>query len=994
MNYFLVFIMLFATLNGTNNTAPTYTIVFGQQEAPATNSTGTNNTVIYLNEADRARVLTSILGTDLTAVVEDVQAATDAHTPSTLVKRNSSGNIATMNLAVGGDITITGSTTFNHGCPGTPQQVLTVSKGPIAGPNHFNSIKAAVDSITDASANNAYVINVGPGRFIEDTITLQPFVSIVGHSIFGTIIEVDSTSKNVLVGARASIIRFCTLQGATNTGKAAIVYNDTGNFRIRWCNFGANNILIKQTAGSGDSAVTIDNCEAQTDSNFVTGFSLAGGATYRTTMTVQGFTWQPTTAQTQLVDMANVSGQLASFQCSDSILGAPLPSTTYIGGNALTISNGATIRANNVSLNGFAKGLYAPSIGAGPILQIDSLFGSNNTVDLQINHGGTTGSLSASMSRTRSTINDDATISLFLKDPENQGIVYIGNTYTGSTFDAITNINTLTEEGAPLGVISGGVLSHTTGRNIQAALGTGYLQHPTGSIKYIEWTTQSVNLPSNSDNFIYVDYTGTMTSAASLPDREATILLGKARSTSSDILYIQQIPQSAHHTATNLVSTIATFFGPIYHSGSIVSKNGTLALDVSSGSYALGATTFSPSGGSNISWSAFYRNGSGNFTITSQSSIDYNHYDTGTGTLATLSTDQYARHTLFVVGDGSDEKYVLVYGQSSYTSLSEAENGDLPPVPGSWSGNITLIASIIVQNTTVAANRIAEIRDERPRINFKASGVSVVTDHGDLTGLLDDDHTQYLLANGARAMTGSLNMGNNNIVTSGLVDGVDVSTHAARHLPNDGADALAVAAPVTIGSSNSAGTQNSFARSDHVHDHGSQTGGSTHSAATTSTAGFMSAADKTILDAATNANTASTMVKRDSSGNFSAGTISTGNVTINASGTNVLNAIGSVSSISKQRLIGGSVNTSTSATSGSGFTYTDGASAGLGTVNFTNAFSTTPFVTMSTLPVTAGQNPFANLTAVATTSFSFAVVKDNGAATDATVNFIAMGTVT
>lgn len=38
---------------------------------------------------------------------------------------------------------------------------------------------------------------------------------------------------------------------------------------------------------------------------------------------------------------------------------------------------------------------------------------------------------------------------------------------------------------------------------------------------------------------------------------------------------------------------------------------------------------------------------------------------------------------------------------------------------------------------------------------------SGVTDHGALTGLTDDDHTQYLLVNGSRAMTSTLNMGTN-----------------------------------------------------------------------------------------------------------------------------------------------------------------------------------------------------------------------------------------
>lgn len=62
------------------------------------------------------------------------------------------------------------------------------------------------------------------------------------------------------------------------------------------------------------------------------------------------------------------------------------------------------------------------------------------------------------------------------------------------------------------------------------------------------------------------------------------------------------------------------------------------------------------------------------------------------------------------------------------------------------------------------------------------------------------------------------------------------------------------------------------------------------STATTSTAGSMSAADKAELDAATNANTASTLVARDASGNFSAGTITaalTGNATTASTSTNI-----------------------------------------------------------------------------------------------------------
>lgn len=54
------------------------------------------------------------------------------------------------------------------------------------------------------------------------------------------------------------------------------------------------------------------------------------------------------------------------------------------------------------------------------------------------------------------------------------------------------------------------------------------------------------------------------------------------------------------------------------------------------------------------------------------------------------------------------------------------------------------------------------------------------SDHGALTGLGDDDHAQYLLVDGTRAMAGSLNLGANNLVTSGTVDGRDVSADGVK----------------------------------------------------------------------------------------------------------------------------------------------------------------------------------------------------------------------
>ena len=50
-------------------------------------------------------------------------------------------------------------------------------------------------------------------------------------------------------------------------------------------------------------------------------------------------------------------------------------------------------------------------------------------------------------------------------------------------------------------------------------------------------------------------------------------------------------------------------------------------------------------------------------------------------------------------------------------------------------------------------------------------------DHGALLGLGDDDHTQYLLVNGTRSMTGTLNFDDNNAANVGTIDMNDIAAN-------------------------------------------------------------------------------------------------------------------------------------------------------------------------------------------------------------------------
>lgn len=55
------------------------------------------------------------------------------------------------------------------------------------------------------------------------------------------------------------------------------------------------------------------------------------------------------------------------------------------------------------------------------------------------------------------------------------------------------------------------------------------------------------------------------------------------------------------------------------------------------------------------------------------------------------------------------------------------------------------------------------------------TGGGGVTDHGALTGLSDDDHSQYLLGDGTRALTGDIDMDTNNIINTGYVQDPSVT---------------------------------------------------------------------------------------------------------------------------------------------------------------------------------------------------------------------------
>ena len=133
-------------------------------------------------------------------------------------------------------------------------------------------------------------------------------------------------------------------------------------------------------------------------------------------------------------------------------------------------------------------------------------------------------------------------------------------------------------------------------------------------------------------------------------------------------------------------------------------------------------------------------------------------------------------------GNGIEEAsgvFSIEIDTTGSVSLAKSANG-LTALNGTALWNANNLQGVALQTPSAPTNGQALIYNNGLS-QWEAQTLAYTTDHGVLIGLGDDDHTQYLLVSGSRAMTGALDMGAQAITNVGLVDGVTVSNHDGRH---------------------------------------------------------------------------------------------------------------------------------------------------------------------------------------------------------------------
>jgi len=160
--------------------------------------------------------------------------------------------------------------------------------------------------------------------------------------------------------------------------------------------------------------------------------------------------------------------------------------------------------------------------------------------------------------------------------------------------------------------------------------------------------------------------------------------------------------------------------------------------------------------------------------------LPYNQYTGGAWQLTQIGNSEYVLVHFFGTND-KDNPVVGVQGINVYNSAASARIGanvEISSLSGMPFAEFVPIGSVIFESANSFGNAIkarvyptdtgADYVDFRGTQLYTPAGEA--TTHGLLSGLSNDDHFQYLLADGTRSMSGALDMGTHQI--NNVVDGV------------------------------------------------------------------------------------------------------------------------------------------------------------------------------------------------------------------------------
>ncbi len=190
----------------------------------------------------------------------------------------------------------------------------------------YSSVQAAIDSVTDAAADNSYLVWVAPGVYVEQ-VSMQPYVHLQGAGQEATVIS-STASSSVFPPTQATLVL------TRNVGLRDLTVGNSGT--------GTRNVALLATAGTTQTLVAGVTARAQGGGTLNYAVYLTGSGT--------GVTLQDVTALAENGSYRNY-GLVNSGGAAATLRGGSF--TGRGGTNALGIKNdgsGTTLQAESVTV--------------------------------------------------------------------------------------------------------------------------------------------------------------------------------------------------------------------------------------------------------------------------------------------------------------------------------------------------------------------------------------------------------------------------------------------------------------------------------------------------------------------------------------------------------------------------------------------------------------------------------------------------------------------
>ena len=357
---------------------------------------------------------------------------------------------------------------------------------------------------------------------------------------------------------------------------------------------------------------------------------------------------------------------------------------------------------------------------------------------------------------------------------QNANTVTIPNGVGTPTYDDMQDFLNLTRSA---GRLTGGVVTKGTGATVSitelegmiftgSTLGTSpliYFKMPQQT--NILGTGAIPNLQDVAVNWIYIDYAGgtpVYKATTIRSDINDYTMFAVARVwVSGASIEVQASGHSLYNKDRRAHNRLILKYGGMDRvSGAMLSAHATpLRMSCSIGNWYVANTPFISPTSTADSFSVLYKTGASPTWVQSSSLTLLSEVFDGVGgnkiyetyqdgdSLASLGGNHYGVYWVFLCPTGH---LIVVLGTASYSNIGAAQAATVPGLLPARSVNWSkLIGRIICKKTAAALYSV----ESSFSTNFT---LSAATDHSSLANLSADDHSQYLLAAGTRAVTGDI----------------------------------------------------------------------------------------------------------------------------------------------------------------------------------------------------------------------------------------------